>query len=183
MYIPEFIFYNHTMYDVLVNDHKAHLNLKKIAKAVKKDKKILKSLVELMLDGQIKIPQEWPNTSDIITLVSLSLAGICFVLCIKVRKMCITLLILKEMHHASSQNVPSFIYRKSSSEAALKETSDIGHCFGYPFNCIISIIQISVAEGVNYSIRVNLRWKLCYSSYYPFITLSFILCHNQTNHF
>lgn len=40
MSIPEFIFYNHTMHDVLANDHKAHLNLKKIANAVKKDQKV-----------------------------------------------------------------------------------------------------------------------------------------------
>lgn len=42
-------------------------------------RRIRKSLAEPMLDGQIEIPQEWPNTSDIITLASLSLAGICFV--------------------------------------------------------------------------------------------------------
>lgn len=59
----------------LAVDHKAPLNHKQIANAVKKDHKIFKSLAEPMLDGQIEIPQEWPNTSDIITLVAL-----CFVL-------------------------------------------------------------------------------------------------------
>lgn len=82
------------MHDVLADDQK--LNLKKITNAVKKDQKIFKSLAEPMLDGQIEITQEWPNTSDIITLVSLSLADICFVLCIvlciMVRKICTTLL-------------------------------------------------------------------------------------------
>ncbi|XP_062603682.1 uncharacterized protein LOC134265486, partial [Saccostrea cucullata] len=116
MSIPEFVFYNHTMHDVLANDQKAHLNLKKIAKAVKNDQKIFKSLAEPLLDGQIEIPQEWPNTSDIITLVSLCLAGLCLIvcilLCIKVRKICTTLLILKEVQHASSKDIPSFIYRK-----------------------------------------------------------------------
>ena len=85
MSIPEFIFYNHSIHDVLAHDHKAHLSLKKIAKAVKNDQKIFSSLAEPILDGQIKIPIAWPNTSDtsdIITLVSLSLAGVCLVLCI-----------------------------------------------------------------------------------------------------
>ena len=119
MSIPEFIFYNHSIHDVLANDHKAHLSLKKIAKAVKNDQKIFSSLAEPILDGQIKIPIAWPNTSDtsdIITLVSLSLAGVCLVLCIllciKVRKITTTLLVLKEVQHASSQNAPSFIYNK-----------------------------------------------------------------------
>lgn len=155
MSIPEFIFYNHTMHDVLADDHKAHLNLKKIANAVKKDQKIFKSLAEPLLDGQIEIPQEWPNTSDIITLVSLSLAGICFVLCIllciKVRKICTTLLILKEVHHASSQNVPSFIYRKPSSEETLEDTSEEFIEFTWVHaSVIISVIVLVILLIVMY---------------------------------
>lgn len=53
MSVPEYIFYNHTIHDVLANDQKAHLNLKEIANAVKKYKKKIRPLVEPMLDGQI----------------------------------------------------------------------------------------------------------------------------------
>lgn len=56
MSIPKFTFFKHTIRDVLANDHKAHLNLKKIASAVKNDQKIFKSLAEPLLDGQIQIP-------------------------------------------------------------------------------------------------------------------------------
>ena len=57
MSIPEFEFYNHSIHDVLANDQKAHLSLKKKAKAVKNDQKIFSSLAETILDGQIKIPK------------------------------------------------------------------------------------------------------------------------------
>lgn len=155
MSIPKFTFFNHTIRDVLANDHKAHLNLKKIASAVKNDQKIFKSLAEPLLDGQIQIPQEWPNTSDIITLVSLILAGICLALCIalciKVRKICTTLLILKEVQHAASQNVPSFIYRQPTSQTQVEETSDVFIEFTWVHaSVIISVIVLVILLIVMY---------------------------------
>lgn len=155
MSIPKFTFFNHTIRDVLANDHKVHLNLKKIASAVKNDQKIFKSLAEPLLDGQIQIPQEWPNTSDIITLVSLILAGICLALCIalciKVRKICTTLLILKEVQHAASQNVPSFIYRQPTSQTQVEETSDVFIEFTWVHaSVIISVIVLVILLIVMY---------------------------------
>ncbi|XP_062585400.1 uncharacterized protein LOC134247076 [Saccostrea cucullata] len=155
MPIPEFVFYNHTMHDVLANDQKAHLNMKKIAKAVKNDQKIFKSLAEPLLDGQIEIPQEWPNTSDIITLVSLCLAALCLVicilLCIKVRKICTTLLILKEVQQASSKDIPSFIYRKPVMATPPNDTIDWLSEFTWVHaSVIISVIVLGILVIVMY---------------------------------
>lgn len=65
MSIPDFKFYNHSISQVLANDQKAHLSLRKIASAVKSDRKIFRTLAEPLIDGQILIPQSWPRTSDI----------------------------------------------------------------------------------------------------------------------
>lgn len=111
--IPDFKFYNHSISQVLANDQKAHLSLKKMASAVKSNRKIFRTLAEPLIDGQILIPQSWPSTSDIMTLVSLGVTGICVVLCIllciKVRKISTSLHILQEVQH---EKVPSFIYNK-----------------------------------------------------------------------
>lgn len=71
MSIQDFKFYNHSISQVLANDQKAHLSLRKIASAVKSDRKIFRTLAEPLIDGQILIPQSWPSTSDIKTFFSL----------------------------------------------------------------------------------------------------------------
>lgn len=56
MSIQDFKFYNHSISQVLANDQKAHLSLRKIASAVKSDRKIFRTLAEPLIDGQILIP-------------------------------------------------------------------------------------------------------------------------------
>ena len=53
--IPSFKIYDHEINQVLANDTKAHLNLRKMADNAKNDEIIFKSLSEPMLDGQLAI--------------------------------------------------------------------------------------------------------------------------------
>ena len=73
--IPEFQMYNHSFSNIVANDQKMHLSLKRIAKATREDQKVFKSLTEPILDGQIKLDPSWPSNTDIIALVSLSVAA------------------------------------------------------------------------------------------------------------
>lgn len=50
MTIPDFKFYNHSISQVLANDQKAHLSLRKIASAVKSDRNIFRTLAEPLID-------------------------------------------------------------------------------------------------------------------------------------
>ncbi|CAC5416211.1 unnamed protein product [Mytilus coruscus] len=53
------------------SDIKDHLNLKKIAKSAKKDEIIFQNLAEPLLDGQIKLDSNWPDTNGYIGIVCL----------------------------------------------------------------------------------------------------------------
>ncbi|KAK3099326.1 hypothetical protein FSP39_002667 [Pinctada imbricata] len=112
--IPEFQMFNHSFSNIVANDQKMHLSLKRIAKATREDQKVFKSLAEPILDGQIKLEPSWPSNTDIIALVSLSVAALCMVvlaiLIFKIRKLSVALLVLQQVQHAKTQTVPSFIY-------------------------------------------------------------------------
>lgn len=117
-----------------------------------------RTLAEPLIDGQILIPQSWPRTSDIVTLVSLGVAGICVVLCIllciKVRKISTSLLILQEVQHAASEEVPSFIYNKLvtstpsnlGGDCVLIPLVQLSLCPSYYTITIPSILDISASK-------------------------------------
>ena len=112
--VPNFKFYNHSFNEFLVADAQSHLNLKKMAKAAKKDEKVFKSLAEPLLDGRIEIQPTWPNVDSILTYVGLGLAAISFsfgiVLFCKYRKLAIAFSVLQQIQNVKSQTIPSFIY-------------------------------------------------------------------------
>ena len=112
--VPEFQFYNHSFSSIVANDQKAHLSLKKIAKAVKNDQKIFKTLAEPLIDGVITISADWPDLNAIIAFSSLGAATLAIVLCIymfcKMRKMATALYVLQQVQTVTSSTVPSFIY-------------------------------------------------------------------------
>ncbi|KAK3097873.1 hypothetical protein FSP39_014042 [Pinctada imbricata] len=113
--VPEFQFYNHSFSSIVANDQKAHLSLKKIAKAVKNDQKIFKTLSEPLLDGVISISADWPDLNAILAFSSLGAATLALFLCTfmfcKMRKMATALYILQQVQTVTSSTVPSFIYR------------------------------------------------------------------------
>ncbi|CAC5362606.1 unnamed protein product [Mytilus coruscus] len=61
------------------SDIKDHLNLKKIAKSAKKDETIFQNLAEPLLDGQITLDSNWPDTNGYLAIASITIGGISFI--------------------------------------------------------------------------------------------------------
>jgi hypothetical protein len=100
--IPEFKTYKHKMSKILADDTKYSLNLKKMAKRVKKDKVIFSNLAESLIEGEVDINDDsWPKKQDIISITALILSSINIVAIIwiiyKVRILCAALLLSKEI--------------------------------------------------------------------------------------
>ena len=120
--IPHFKLYQHEMTNVLANDKKEHLSLSKMVVKAKKDETIFQSLAEPLLDGQINVPQSWPNASDIMVIVALSLSAFsicCLILMFfKTKKLAASLMILQQIQQvkAFSTDMPSLIYKHITSK-------------------------------------------------------------------
>ncbi|CAC5362588.1 unnamed protein product [Mytilus coruscus] len=76
--IPNFEFYNHKFNSILASDNKDLLDLKKIAKSAKKDEVIFQKLTESLLDGQITLDSNWPDTNGYLGVASITIGGISF---------------------------------------------------------------------------------------------------------
>ena len=90
------------MSKILADDTKYSLNLKKMAKRVKKDKVIFSNLAESLIEGEVDINDDsWPKKQDIISITALILSSINIVAIIwiiyKVRILCAALLLSKEI--------------------------------------------------------------------------------------
>ena len=71
---PAFKIYDHEMTQILADDTKSHLNLRKMVDKAKNDEIIFKSLSEPMLDGQISTNANWPDFNAILIFISGGLA-------------------------------------------------------------------------------------------------------------
>lgn len=115
--LPKLKFYNHNMKNVLADDNKAHLSISKIADRAKKDATIFESLSESLLDGEISISQDWPDTNGILGIIAIVIAGGSLSLfgwtIIRLRNMAATIAILKQCKSVTSlpTSAPSFIYK------------------------------------------------------------------------
>ncbi|MES9881484.1 MAG: envelope fusion protein [Sedimenticola sp.] len=113
--VPQFKLYEHKMDDILADDTKNHLSLKKMAEKAKQDEVIFKSLTEPLLEGMIPIPTSWPDLNGILILVALGI-GIAFgILGLwafrKIRKLSTAVLVLQKLQKAHGLPThPSFIY-------------------------------------------------------------------------
>ncbi|CAG2224481.1 unnamed protein product [Mytilus edulis] len=113
--IPNFKFYNHKFNSILASDIKDHLNLKKIAKSAKKDETIFQNLAEPLLDGQITLDSNWPDTNGYLAIASITIGGISFIgfvyMFLQFRSLRTSLLILQQVHNVHSKStVPSFLF-------------------------------------------------------------------------
>ncbi|XP_052064383.1 uncharacterized protein LOC127704385 [Mytilus californianus] len=119
--LPNLHFYNHTFNSVIAQDNNLHLSLKRIAKAAKADRKIFTSLSEPLLDGEIDIDDSWPNTNEMISLISLVLSILLTIACIvlfnKVRALTTALILLQKAPSSAAfvtpQTPPTFHYMQS----------------------------------------------------------------------
>ena len=115
--LPHFKFYNHQMKNIMANDNKAHLSISKIAASVRNDKTIFQSLAEPLLDGEIAIKPDWPDTNSILTLVAMAIAIVALALFVwtvfKLRAMAATIAVLQQARNVRGlpTTLPSFIYK------------------------------------------------------------------------
>ena len=120
--LPHFYIFNHTFSNVIAQDKKLHLSLKRIAQATLQDKKIFTSLSEPLLDGEISIDDSWPDTNGIIPIASLALSILLTVACIilfnKVRALTAALILLQKIPSSKAfftpQTPPTFHFIQKS---------------------------------------------------------------------
>lgn len=72
--LPNFHIFNHSFSQYLANDKEQHLSLNRIAKAVRHDRKVFKSLVESMIAGKVEFAvDQWLETSGILAIIASSI--------------------------------------------------------------------------------------------------------------
>ena len=114
--LPALKIYEHKMSSVLAADTKSHLSLEKMAETAKQDKTIFQTIAEPLLDGQIKLNDDWPTKDNIILYVVTGFSSIFIALFVwtifKIRKLSAGLLVVERVQNARAlvTNVPSFIY-------------------------------------------------------------------------
>ena len=128
--LPELKFYQHKMKDILAADTKSHLSLAKMAQTAKDDKVIFQTIAEPLLDGQIKLDDNWPTTDNILLYIVTVATGLCIAFFVwtifKIRKLSAGLLIIERVQKAQAlvTDVPSFIYHTNNKPT--QEYSTIG---------------------------------------------------------
>ena len=124
--VPQFQLYNHTMSNVLADDTKKHLSLKKMANKAKQDAVIFQSLTEPLLNGEIILDQGGLSTQDILLYATmLAVAACIFIIgfmALKLRKALIMLSVMQNVPtHVKASVVPSFRYIDTNTPAPTTE--------------------------------------------------------------
>ena len=160
--VPVFNMYNHSFSSIIANDQKAHLSLKKMAAAAKKEQKVFKSLAEPLIDGLIDIAPSWPTTNDIMSLVAVCVGALAIVSCIfmfcKLRKMSVALLVLQQVQNASTATVPSFVY--DVPKAPVSTSEPIIDILFSEFSWAHASVIIGIVVIIIMSIVLWLLWRL-----------------------
>lgn len=118
--IPSFNLYKHAMHDIIADDTKSHLSLKKMAVKAKQDAVIFQSLTEPLLEGDIAINADWPDLNAILIIVTMSVMVLSSMLVIqlffKLRKLSTSMLVLQQALNvkALSTDTPSFRYHTAT---------------------------------------------------------------------
>ena len=112
------------MHQVIADDSKSHLSLKKMTEQAKQDSVIFQSLTEPLLDGQIDIQSEWPDLNAILIFVTMGTTIASTLLMLwtffKIRKLSTALLILQQTKVVKSlaTDMPSFVYKSPTKPSA-----------------------------------------------------------------
>ena len=116
--LPSFQMYNHKFSEFLVNDKKDHLSMTKMVQATKNQSVIFQSLSEPLLDGQISLSQQWPDTNAILIFSTMATTGFTLLLSIflfyKYKQLCAMFLMIKQ---AKAASLPHFEYTIPTSTA------------------------------------------------------------------
>ena len=116
--VPQFNIYDHKMSKIIADDKRNHLNLSKMIEIAKNDDIVFQTLAEPILSGHIGIQSDWPNLTDILSLVAITVSVTAIVLLILLfcqhQKLAASLLLLKQGTKAKAlqTTLPSFIYTK-----------------------------------------------------------------------
>ena len=115
--VPHFNMYKHKMNDILANDKKSHLSIRKMAESARQNKTIYQSLAEPLLDGDIKINSNWPDKNAFIIFglsgITATSIVISVLTCIKVKSLAQTVLLMQQVKpiKAFPTTIPSFNYK------------------------------------------------------------------------
>ncbi|XP_071083944.1 uncharacterized protein [Haliotis cracherodii] len=114
--IPQFHLYSHNFSHFLARDNQDHLSLKRMVASAKKDETVFQNLAEPLLDGEINIPNSWPDTNAFIVIASTIMSSFSVILVIwlflKLRSLTTALALLTNARPIHSLQPPSFDYKQ-----------------------------------------------------------------------
>ena len=165
---PVFKIYKHKMNNMLADDIKTHLSLKRMADKAKNDETIFKTLSEPLLEGELSLNTSWPDINAILIFISTTLT-IGSVLAItwmyfRLRKLSMTLLMLQQTQLADTMStLPSFIYKQvqstdtSDSQTYFNLTLSWNHAI-FLLTTLILILIIAILAKLHRRIKYDAPW-------------------------
>ncbi|MES9880029.1 MAG: hypothetical protein ABW185_04025 [Sedimenticola sp.] len=112
--VPHFKLYEHKMSSILADDQKNHLSLSKMADAAKRDAMIFRTLADPLLNGDIALQTDWPDTNAIMIFATMAVCILASIFSIwaffKIRALTTALLVLQRVNCIKASSIPSFIY-------------------------------------------------------------------------
>ncbi|XP_067654068.1 uncharacterized protein [Haliotis asinina] len=145
--IPKFNIYSHEISDVLANDEKSHLSLKRVAESARKTETIFQSLAEPLLDGQITLPSSWPDINAIIAITASVTSVLSIILFIwmffKVRTLSAALLLVTRVAPAKAIQPPALTYNTPTTASPSFVISDLAD---YHVSILLGIITLVIAS-------------------------------------
>ena len=114
---PAFKIYKHKMNNILADDVKSHLSLKRMADKAKNNETIFKTLSEPLLEGELSLNTSWPDINAILIFLTstLTIGSVIAIIWMyfRIRKLSMTLLMLQQTQMADAMStLPSFIYKQ-----------------------------------------------------------------------
>ena len=165
---PAFKIYKHEMNNILADDVKSHLSLKRMAHKGKNDEIIFKALSEPLLEGELSLNTCWPDINAILIIISstLTIGAILAIIWMyfRIRKLSMTLLMLQQMHMADAMStLPSFIYKQvartdaSSTQTYFNLALSWDHAIFLLTTCIL-ILVIFILIKLHRQVKYDAPW-------------------------
>lgn len=146
--VPEFRLYNHTMRNIIADDRKAHLSLKRMADSAKKDAMVFQSITDPLLSGDVVLDGDWPEWDDVLLFCTTAIAvcslAVIILLSIKMRKLFIIVSVLQNTKFARASTLPSFIYTRQQTTTAPSFIESIELTYEHFILAIVILIFVCV---------------------------------------
>ncbi|XP_071099911.1 uncharacterized protein [Haliotis cracherodii] len=145
--IPKFDIFSHEISNILANDQKSHLSLKRVAERARKDQTIFQSITEPLLDGQITLPSSWPDTNAIIAITASAMSVLSIILVVwmffKVRALSAALLLVTRVAPVKAVQPPVLNYNSQTTSSPSFVVSDLAD---YHVSILLGVITLAVAS-------------------------------------